>query len=144
MNDRDAPGIIKSQRYIIDGKEYRGLSEIPQSERKKLLQLLENEDDDGVTDILQKKGASTSYIETKVVRVSSAEASDKAGNPWENPLRDFGVSSADTLSQMETPESADVESPVLKRQNRERRKERIRYYIVIFALVAVVVFWFLK
>jgi hypothetical protein len=147
MSDKDAPNIIKSQRYIIDGKEYRSLSEIPESEKKRLgarLKLLEDKDNDGIPDILQKKSAHTSYVETKVVRVSSAENMDKAGDLLKNVLRDLGADSVDTQKQGEEPKTQEVESPLRRRQREEQRTEKTRYYIVILALVAVIVFLLLK
>jgi len=76
--------VTRSERYIINGKEYGSLEEIPEAERKLLDEpvnvlgepfnkLLEDKDKDGIPDILQGSGTGTASrrTESKVVTVSS-------------------------------------------------------------------------
>jgi hypothetical protein len=59
-------------------------------------------------------------------------------------LRDLGVGTFGTEKQGGEHKTSEVESPLINRHQDERRRERIRNYIVILALLAVIAFLFLK
>jgi hypothetical protein len=91
MSEKKVTSTIRSERYIIDGKEYQSLSDIPKSERKKLdahFKLFVDKDKDGIADIFQRSDAKTSsYTESKVVRVSSNNNPEKANELFNSPLK---------------------------------------------------------
>lgn len=147
MNEKKIISTKRSERYIIDGKEYHSLSEIPESERKKLdahFRLLEDKDKDGIPDIFQRNDAQTSYVESKEVRMSSNVKAEKAGDLLKSVLQDLGVGPFGTEKQGGENKTRESELLLINRHQDERRKERIRSYIVIFALIAVIAFLVLK
>jgi len=147
MNEKKITGTKRSERYIIDGKEYHSLSDIPESERKKLdahFKLFEDKDKDGIPDIFQRNDAQTSYVESKEVRVLSNDNAEKAGELFKSVLQNLGVGPVGTEKQGGEHKTRESESPLINRHQDERRKERIRSYIVIFALIAVIAFLALK
>ncbi len=148
MSEKKVSTITRSERYVIDGKEYHSLSDIPESERKKLeahFKLLEDKDKNGVPDIFQRNDSRTSYIETKEGRVSTGENTEKMENFLKSVLQDLGVGPLDAGKQGEEPKTSEVtKSSLINQHQDERRRERIRHYIVILALIAVIVFLLLR
>lgn len=140
--------VTKSTRYVIHGKEYHSLSDIPESERKELdahFKLFEDKDKDGTPDIFQKNDARGSYAESKEIRVSTlAENSEKSVDLLKRAMRDVGVGSFGIENQGREHEARAGDSPLINRHQDERRKEKIRGYIVIFAVIAVIAFLVLK
>ena len=148
MSEKKITSTTRSERYIIDGKEYQSLSDIPESERKKLdahFKLFEDKDKDGIPDIFQKNDAQTSsYRESKVVRVSSNDNAENAGELFKSVFQKFGVDPFGTEKQEGEHINRKEELTLFNRDKDERRKERSGSYIIILALIAVIVYLVLK
>lgn len=143
MSEKKSSSVVKSERYIIDGKEYHSLSDIPEPERKKLeahLKLLEDKDKDGMPDIFQREGTKTSHVQTTEFRVSSSGNADDIGARVKSALEALTSRSLGTERQGQENKISEPESRHLKQQQDEQRRERIRNYVLIIALVAAVVF----
>lgn len=148
MSKKKITSTIKSERYIIDGKEYQSLSDIPEPERKKLdahFKVFEDKDKDGIPDIFQGKDATTSsYTESKVVRVSSNDNVESAGELFKSIFQNLGVGPFGTEKQEGEKTTRKDELSLFNRDQGEPRKKRVRNYIVILALIAVIVYLVLK
>lgn len=148
MSKKKITSTTRSERYIIDGKEYQSLSDIPESERKKLdahFKLFEDKDKDGIADIFQQNDAKTSsYTESKVVRVSSTDNAENADELFKSVFQNLGVGPFGTEKKEREHIDHKEELTLFNRDKDERQKERIGSYIIILALIAVIVFLVLK
>ena len=151
MNDNRITKITRTERYTIDGKEYNSLDEIPEEERRKLeahLKLLEDKDGDGVPDIVQGNRKGTSSIRNHQVHISAPKGrmkdAERAGELITDLLKDLGAGSYGVDTRAAGQQRGGSESPQLRRQRREQRRERIRHYIVILSLFGVIAYFFLE
>jgi hypothetical protein len=79
MSEKKVTSITR--RYIINGKEYHSLADIPESERKKfgadIDRLFEDKDNDGVPDILQGEEDVPSSVRARAVFESTVQRQDE-------------------------------------------------------------------
>lgn len=134
----------RTERYVIDGKEYDSLDEIPEAERRKIeahMSMLADRDGDGVPDILQGRDATRSEVKTRTFHYASTDA-DNADQPMggllAKLLQDLGGQAPDTDASGEASHAQLPESPQLRREHEDRRRERLRYTVVIAILLGII------
>jgi hypothetical protein len=151
MSDKRITKISRTERYTVDGKEYDSLDDMPEEARRKLeahLKLLEDKDGDGVPDILQGQRKDTSGIQSRQVHISAPRGrmkdAERAGELITDLLKDLGAGSYGVDTRAAEQQRDGSESPQLRRQRREHRRERVRSYIVILILLGVIAYFFLE
>jgi hypothetical protein len=134
----------RTERYVIDGKEYDKLDEIPEAERRKLeahLSMLADRDGDGVPDILQGRDAIRSEVKTRTFHYASTDA-DNADQPMgellAKLLKGLGTQASDGEASGGARHTQLPESPQLRREREDRRRARLRYTFVIVILLAII------
>ncbi|HAS52730.1 MAG: hypothetical protein A2X56_06220 [Nitrospirae bacterium GWC2_57_13] len=123
---------IKNERYVINGKEYSSIEQIPEDERQQLestLSLLEDKDGNGIADVFDNlgKGAKHTTKTTKNEFSYTVEGDRAAGlEQIMKRLKDKAGTSRTESAFMAGKPSAGFVSPLALEQEREREREQAR------------------
>ena len=71
MNDKNTTTVTRYERYVVNGKEYGSLAEIPEPERSQVARILEDKNADGIPDILQGRGRA--FVTSSEVHITKGE-----------------------------------------------------------------------
>lgn len=133
--------VIKNERYVINGKEYSSIEEIPEDERRQLestLTLLEDKDGNGIPDVFDKldKGTKQAAKTTKTVFNYTVEGDRPTGvkQIMERLKGDAEASRTESTRTVGQPSTGFVSPLALEREReeeRERSHRRTIKYIVL-------------
>src|SRR5215831_2965705 len=145
MNEKKSVTITRSERYVIDGKEYHSLDEIPESERKKLeasLELLKRPTTLGQVAATKN---TRSHMEFKEVRVSTDEnATDAATELLRKVMDDFSADKSVAREHEPNKNAPSIVSLPPELQQKSSSGDKVKYYVIIAALLGVIAYLLLK
>lgn len=135
--------IRKSEHYVVDGKEYHNLADIPASERKRIeehLRVFEDKDKDGTPDIFQHGNAGSSIVSSKVSHTYSGAGSELSPDLLKDVLGSLSKGSSNVTMPSIEGRHQKNESPRDARRRKDRSRERVKTVISTTILLAVVIF----
>ena len=136
--------VIKNERYVINGKEYNGIEEVPKDERRQLestLSLLEDKDGNGMPDVFDKlsQGTTQTTKRAKTEFSYTVEGDRAAGlkQLMERLKGQAGASRTEDASVAEKPGAGFV-SPLALEREREQEQELTRRRTVRYVILGIV------
>jgi hypothetical protein len=138
---RKKKAVIKNERYVINGKEYKSIEEIPENERLQLASVLSLQGDmdgNGVPDVIDRLGKGAK--QTTKTEFSYTVEGDRAAalrQLMERLLCETVTSRTDDASIAQKPAAGFV-SPLALERKREEEKEQARRKTIRYVVLGII------